>query len=153
MVVVLRPSGCSSPPGRVGPVPPCTVTGFPPRRASRASGAWKERERGSGSAQAAEPRDSAGDRPLLVLGASRPAAEPPRPGAEVWALGGPSLLPSGPEPMPDAGRVKTGRGGWSILLPDLTAKLESLPQNSLRVLPRVSLGPRLRLRARVEGVK
>lgn len=103
MAVVPRPSDCSSPPGRVAPVPPCTVTGFPPRPALRACGAWEKRERGGGSAQAAGPRDSAGGRPRPVLGASLLAAEPPRPGAEVLALAGPSLLHSGPEPVPDAG--------------------------------------------------
>lgn len=43
-----RPRGCNFPPGRGGPGPPCTVTGFSPRRAPRACRAWEEREGGGG---------------------------------------------------------------------------------------------------------
>lgn len=146
MTVEPRPSDCSFPLRRVGSVPPCTVTGFPPRRAPRAFRAWEEKEGGGGSAQAVGPGDSAGGRPRRVLGSSLPAAEPPRPDALVWALLGPPLLRAGPEPVPEAGILK--EGGGPILPPDLTAKLA---ENSLRVSPGVSFGLRLRFRARIEG--
>lgn len=72
-----RPSGCSFPSGRFGPVPPCSVTGFPPRRAPRACGAWAEGQGGGGPAR---PR---GPGVAQVAGRGRfsaPPCPPPRSG-------------------------------------------------------------------------
>lgn len=75
------------PPGAHRPGSALPGDGFPSSPGVAGLWAWEERERDGGAALAAGPRVSAGDRPRPILGASLPAAEPPRPGDEIWALG------------------------------------------------------------------
>lgn len=88
---------------------------------------------GRRSSQASGSGEGAGGRPRPVLDASLPSAEPPEPGAEVWGPSGPPLLHPGPEPVPDAGRLKTRRGGGIHPAPRPDCETRESPENSLRV--------------------
>lgn len=105
-------------------------------------------KRGGGSAQAAGPSDSAGDRPWPVLGGSLPVAEPPRPCAEVWALGGPSLIHSGPEPVPDTGRVETERVGGIHPAPRPDCETRESPPNQPKSLAQGQFGSQVKAQSK-----
>lgn len=122
-----RPSSCGSPPGRAGPVPPCTVTGFPPRRAPRACWAWEEREGGGGPPR---PRGPEIAREAGRGRCSVPPCPPPSHQSPALRSGPPRVRLFFTLDLSRCQMLGERKLRGSILLPDLTAKLGSLPKTA-----------------------
>lgn len=125
-----RPRSCNFPPGRGGPGPPCTVTGFPPRRAPRACRAWEEREGGGG------PPRPRGPGRAQVAGRGRFSTPPCPPLSRRLRSGAPQahlFFTLDLSLCQMLGDWKLGGGGAIHPAPRPDCETRESPENSLRV--------------------